>query len=154
MDEYEEVNNIISNITKNDKVIEMKKYIQHGNITTYEHCINVTMLSYKIYKKLKLHSNLEALIYGAMLHDFYLYDWHQKGDGSHRLHGFRHAKRAANNAKEIFDIDKKTYRVIYTHMWPLNLFRIPTSRVGWIVCFADKIVSTKETFSRRKNKKK
>ena len=23
-------------------------------------------------------------------------------------------------------------------MWPLTLFHIPTSRIGWIVCIADK----------------
>lgn len=140
---------ILSNIQSEEHVQEMKNYIQHGNVSTYEHCENVARLSYRIDHAFSLHSDLEVLLTGAMLHDFFLYDWHKKGDGTHQLHGFQHAGRASENAKKYFDIDDRTNHVIYSHMWPLNPKRIPRSREAWIVCVADKWVSLQETLFRR-----
>ena len=116
---------------------------------SYEHCENVAELSRRIDWKLSLKSDLNVLLVGAMLHDFYLYDWHSRDSGAHRLHGFRHAKRARENARKYFDIDERTGRVIARHMWPLNPFRLPRSREEWIVCVADKCVSLRETLFRR-----
>ena len=139
-----EIDEILTEIQADENVQKMKQYIQHGNVSTYEHCESVAKLSYSIDKRLSLHSDLKVLLTGAMLHDFYLYDWHEDGDGSHRLHGFTHAKRACDNA-----IDDETSHVIYSHMWPLNPKRIPQSREAWIVCLADKYVSLKESLFRR-----
>ena len=140
---------ILSEIKTNEKVQEMKKYMQHGKVSTYEHCDNVAKFSYEIDKRFSLHSDLNVLLVGAMLHDFYLYDWH-KDDGSNGLHGFTHAKIASSNAKKYFNIDDRTSRVISCHMWPLNIKSIPRSREEWIVCIADKCVSLHETLFRRK----
>lgn len=145
-----EMKAILSDIQLNEQVQKMKKYIQHGNVSTYEHCESVAKVSYIIDNIFSLHSDLKILLTGAMLHDFYLYDWHEEGDGSHHLHGFRHAKRAMENARRYFDIDDKTGHVIYCHMWPLNLCRVPMSREAWIVCIADKCVSVRETLLSRK----
>lgn len=140
-----EADRILAPLRAHGKVREMKNYVQHGNVSTYEHCENVTELSRRIDRKLSLHSDLNVLLVGAMLHDFYLYDWHSRDCGEHRLHGFRHAKRARENAQKYFDIDERTGRVIARHMWPLNPFRLPRSREEWIVCVADKCVSLRET---------
>ena len=59
-------------------VLEMKNYIQHGTVTTYEHCLNVAILSYVWAEKLHLPVDKQLLVTGAFLHDFYLYDWHVK----------------------------------------------------------------------------
>jgi uncharacterized protein len=127
----------------------MKRYVQHGSVSTYQHCISVTRLSQRIDRLLHLHSDRRTLTTGAMLHDFYLYDWHHKDGGTHRLHGFRHADTAARNARAYFHIDDRVRHVIECHMWPLNLTRIPHSREAWIVCAADKAVSLYETLFRR-----
>ena len=153
MDEYHDLYGTLAGIQADDHVREMKKYIQHGGVSTFEHCENVAKLSYKINKKLRLRSDLYTLLTGAMLHDFYLYDWHDSGDGTHKLHGFTHAKRAYLNAKKYLDIDEKIGHVIYCHMWPLNPARIPLSKEAWIVCIADKCISLYETFFRRNIKK-
>ena len=149
MNENDEMQTIISAIQSDEHVQEMKNYIQHGSVTTFEHCERVARLSYKIDKLLSLHSNQNTLLTGAMLHDFYLYDWHNKDNGEHRLHGFSHAEKACKNAKKYFDIDEDTMKVINSHMWPLNLRRIPSTKEAWIVCVADKCVSLQETLFRR-----
>lgn len=150
MNSQREFDAILSKIKSSENVQKMNNYIQHGSVSTFEHCENVTKLSYLIDKCFLLHSDMKVLLTGAMLHDFYLYDWHEKGDGSHRFHGFTHAKRAFENAKKEFNIDDETGHVIYCHMWPLNLERLPMSKEAWIVCIADKIVSLQESFFRRR----
>lgn len=139
-----EIECVLADILSNPHVEEMKRYVQHGSVSTYSHCERVAEASYRIDRTLHLHSNLDTLLKGAMLHDFFLYDWHT-GDGSHDLHGFTHAEKACANAKRYFDINRDIYRVIFCHMWPLNLSRIPKSREAWIVCIADKYVSLLET---------
>lgn len=138
--------NIISEYIFNELVLSMRGYIQHGNVTTYEHCVNVALVSFWINRRLKLNSNEKTLVTGALLHDFYLYDWHEKSD-SHKLHGFTHSSVAADNAEKYFNVSPKIKRVIYTHMWPLNITKIPSCREGWILCFADKYCALKEVFA-------
>ena len=150
MNSQRELDAILSKIKSSENVQKMNNYIQHGSVSTFEHCENVAKLSYLIDKCFLLHSDMNVLLTGAMLHDFYLYDWHEKGDGSHHFHGFTHAKRAFENAKKEFNIDDATGHVIYCHMWPLNLERLPMSKEAWIVCIADKIVSLQESFFRRR----
>ena len=69
-----EIDEILTEIQADENVQKMKQYIQHGNVSTYEHCESVVKLSYSIDKRLSLHSDLKVLLTGAMLHDFYLYD--------------------------------------------------------------------------------
>lgn len=95
----------------------------------------------------RLESEKELLI-GAMLHDFYLYDWHIK-DRSHRLHGYHHADRALDNAVRYFDVDERIQHIIWCHMWPLNISRLPKTKEAIIVCIADKICSAKEILFQR-----
>ena len=60
---------------------EMKQYISHSDITVYSHCIQVAYTAYRIAAKYGIRCDTRALIRGALLHDFYLYDWHEDGDG-------------------------------------------------------------------------
>lgn len=64
-------------ILANEKVQQMKQYVQHGDVSTYEHCLMVCLYAYMYAKRLKLKINIEALVKGALLHDFFLYDWHK-----------------------------------------------------------------------------
>lgn len=66
-----------------------KQCLQHGKRTVFEHSLAVALMCLTINEFLHLKLNERRLIRGALLHDYFLYDWHVK-DKSHRLHGFRH----------------------------------------------------------------
>lgn len=130
-------------ILENENFKKEKQFIQHGKVTVYEHSINVAIACLKIAKHTKIPVDQKALIRGALLHDYFLYDWHEK-DKSHRLHGFTHATTALKNAMKDYKLSEIEKNMIYCHMFPLNL-RIPKYRETTILCIADKIVATKET---------
>ncbi|MCR4790906.1 MAG: HD domain-containing protein [Treponemataceae bacterium] len=140
-----EIHNILSPYEFDEKVLEMKHFFQHGIVTTYEHVMNVTRVSYYLNKKWNLKLNKEDLVTGAFLHDFYLYDWHAKDNNSHRFHGFRHPYFASKNAVKYFNVNKKVENIIKSHMWPLTIFSFPLSREALLVSFVDKICSLIET---------
>ena len=127
------------------KVQEMKSFIQHGNITTYDHACHVAEMSKKINQRFFVEADEYILYEGAMLHDFFLYDWHNVP--LRKWHGFTHAGRAARNAVRYCNVCPEVEHVIASHMWPLTPFAMPKTKEAWIVCLADKIVSTKETWS-------
>ena len=68
----------LEEIMQNKKFLKMNRYIQHGNTSCLLHSIAVAYFSYRVSKILKLNVHEEELIRGALLHDFYLYDWHAK----------------------------------------------------------------------------
>lgn len=136
-----EFNNIINEIITNSKVQEMKLYLQHCDTSTYEHCYNAAYYCYKICKKLKL--DYKSATRAAMLHDFYLYDWHIK-DKTRKLHAFAHGKIAYINACKIFSLNDKEKDIITNHMWPVTI-SIPKTREGIILTLIDKYCALKET---------
>lgn len=133
----------IKDIYKNKNVQSMKKYRQHGKVTTFQHCQKVVYCSYWLKQRLHIHVDTNSLLRGAFLHDYYLYDWHEKDD-SHRLHGYHHSMTALKNAKRDFNINKIECDVIENHMWPLTLFHYPKSKEAILVCIADKICTLQE----------
>ena len=85
-----------------------------------------------------------------MLHDLFLYDWHEP-DSTHRLHGFTHPVTASQNAKKMCNVNKDVEKIIKSHMWPLTITRIPSTREALLVCIADKIMATKEIINNLKH---
>ena len=53
-------------ILANEKVQQMKQYVQHGDVSTYEHCLMVCLYAYMYAKRLKLKINIEALVKGCI----------------------------------------------------------------------------------------
>lgn len=120
------------------------KFIQHGKISVFKHSLSVAIMCVMIAESVPFEVNRRSLVRGALLHDYFLYDWHEKDD-SHRMHGFIHAKRALQNAKRDFELNEIEQNMIETHMFPLNLTALPKYKESAILCIADKIVATKET---------
>ena len=85
----------------------------------------------------------QALIRGALLHDYFLYDWHDKANG-HHWHGFTHPGTALHNASEDWKLTPVEREIIKKHMFPLTPIP-PTCREALLVCLADKICAAKET---------
>lgn len=140
-----EFKEIIRDITENDSVQSLKEHIQHIRSTRYEHCYEVAYYTYVITKKLGL--DYISAARGAMLHDFYFYDWRNKGvEGQKHFHAYRHPRIALNNATEIFDLNDVEKDIILKHMWPLT-FRLPRFTESFIVTLVDKYCATKEFFS-------
>lgn len=138
----------IKNIDNYKEVIKQESlYFQHGTTTVYKHSRNVAyfslLIAQKIENKFGIKLNYDNLIAGAFLHDLFLYDWHEP-DSTHRLHGFTHPITASINAKRMCNVDDEVAKIIKSHMWPLTLTRIPSSREAFLVCIADKIMATKE----------
>lgn len=148
----EEIYLVIKELENNGRYAETKNYCQHGDTTVYQHCVNVALISCQIVGHLKWQINKKSLIRGALLHDYFLYDWHDK-DSSHRLHGFHHSKRALENAEKDFCLNEIERNIILCHMFPLTLIP-PNTKEAWIVCIADKWCAIVEIFSAIKSKVK
>ena len=136
------INKYASDILNDLDFKKQTKYMQHKNVSVYSHVLNVARYSLKMVNKFNINIDTKSLIRGCLLHDYFLYDWHEN-DPSHRLHGFTHASRALKNANEVFDLNDIEKNMIYTHMFPLNL-RLPKYKESIILCISDKICAIKE----------
>lgn len=87
----------LKELSFDEDFLGMKKYIQHGTTDCVLHSIAVTHYSLIFVSRLHIKVDYKKLVCGALLHDYFLYDWHEK-DKSHKWHGFRHPKVALNNA--------------------------------------------------------
>lgn len=147
--ENAEIRSLLNGLETIKEVSLMKRYIQHGSISTYDHVISVVRLSFYFNRRLHLGAVDAELVRGAFLHDFYLYDWHENGYLG-RFHGLHHPAIALKNAEKHFSLTDAERNIIASHMWPLTLFTVPKCRAAVIVCLADKICSSYETIVRKK----
>ena len=121
----------------------MESFLQHGDTSCLRHCVSVAWLSYRMSRRFRRPCDARSLIRGAMLHDFFLYDWHER-HGGHRWHGFTHPGTALENARLLLALNPVERNIILRHMWPLTPIP-PRCREAWLVCLADKICSLRET---------
>ena len=144
---------IIQDIDGHEEFMKLKDYFHH-NSSIYEHVQKVAYLSYRICKFLKLDYHSAAR--GAILHDFFLYDWrnHDVPDLSReKFHGIEHPAIALANAKKYFSLNEIEEDIIKKHMWPLTLV-VPKYKESFIVSFADKYLSSKEFIGEFKKRRK
>ena len=151
-EEIQEFKKIIKDIISNSSVLSLKEHTQHMNSSRFEHCYDVAYYTYKICKKWGL--DYISATRGAMLHDFYFYDWRHKGvKGQKRFHAYRHPRIAWHNANENFELNEVEKDVIIKHMWPLT-WRLPRYKESYVVTIVDKYCATKEFFDSLKYAKK
>ena len=146
---YEEIKRRGGDVLFSPKYHETVSYCQHGNISVYRHCLSVAVLCLHIADCTGWKVDRTALVRGALLHDYFLYDWHDDAKW-HRLHGFTHAFRAMKNAQHDFGLNKVERNMIYCHMFPLNLTHLPVYKESWILCLADKVCGSIETTKYKK----
>ena len=121
---------------------ETKGFTQHSDMSVFQHCAHVAYMSCVICVKLRLDVSWDELIRAALLHDYFLYDWHD-GPAFNFKHAFGHPTFAANNAARDYHLTPKEIQIIKRHMWPLTIVP-PTCREGWVVVLADKICTLLE----------
>ena len=143
---HREIRQAASDILHSDNFKRSKDYVQHGSMSVRNHSINVARYSLFISKKLPIHVNRRELIRGALLHDYFQYDWHKNDPQNEhrRLHGFYHPGIALRNANKEYDLTPREKDIIKKHMWPLTVVP-PMCREAWIVTAADKYCSLLET---------
>ena len=154
LDRYREIQRQIReaapDILHSGNFYSTKKHIQHGNMTVNDHVMDVARYSIAISDKLHIPCNRRDLIRGALLHDYFLYDWHKPDmQEPHKLHGFYHSGRALRNASREYRLTEREKEIIRKHMWPLTVVP-PTCREAWIVTAADKWCSMLETLHMHK----
>lgn len=125
-----------------------RRCFQHGNVSTFAHSIRVACLAVWIADRAHLwrRVDLKSLIRAALLHDYFLYDWHDWDGGAHRLHGFTHGGAALRNALRDFRLNAIERDSIANHMFPMTPTP-PRYVEGYLVTIADKISATLETLS-------
>jgi len=141
----------VRDILEHEEFRKLKDYFHH-NSSIYHHVHDVAYLSYRISKFLRL--DYRSAARGALLHDFFLYDWrnHDVPDlPREKFHGLEHPKIAVANAKKYFSLNDIEEDIIRKHMWPLTLVP-PKYKESYIVSFADKYLSSKEFISEYKKR--
>ena len=142
----------LEELCRQSRLLESHRYMQHGDTSVFRHSVSVAYFSYYLALKMNAPVDIHSLIRGALLHDYFLYDWHEKNAG-HRFHGFIHAGRALQNARKDFKLTIREENIILRHMFPLNVVP-PMCKEAWLVCLADKICASKETVAGRIHRKR
>ena len=127
---------VYSEIKANPRFKQCENYISHGTTSLKTHVIRVTLLALNLSEKFNIKVDKEQLIRGALLHDFYLYDWHDKK--LVELHGFRHPKKALKEALRDYDLTDKEKEMIKHHMFPFT-YDAPQSKEAKLLCISDKL---------------
>ncbi len=123
---------------------QRQRTYRHHTASLFEHSILVAYRAQRIAKRFSLDE--KSIVRGALLHDFFLYDWHVEGRKVRKplfkKHGFTHAKRALDNATFYFDLNSREQDIILKHMFPLN-WKPPRYLESWIVNLVDSVVTIK-----------
>ena len=140
-----EIKDVLKELDEQGRMKYTQKYMQHSDISVYKHCISVAYTSLELADRLAWNVNRRELIRGALLHDYFLYDWHDKNRPDFKpWHGFYHPGVALKNASKEYHLSPREKDIIKKHMWPLTVIP-PMCREAWIVSTADKVCSLRET---------
>lgn len=134
---------VVGDLLGTREILSMQQYEQHLEIDRLQHILGVSYLSYKISKKFGW--DYKSAARAGIMHDLVYYDWRDGVTGKwHRLHGYRHPRLAAMNARELCpSLNEIEYDAITKHMWPLTL-KLPRYKEGYVIIFADKYCATRE----------
>ena len=152
IEEQNKLETIYQAFLNDEKILRMKDISMHRGSNCYLHSFKVAKKAIK--KSLNRKDiNLEVVLLGAILHDYYLYDW-RKDRSKLKKHGKNHPSVAINNAVKDFDISEEVKKVIKSHMWPINIKDYPKSKEAKIVSISDKAVTIGESLTSKKYKQK
>ncbi|HAZ97458.1 MAG TPA: HD family phosphohydrolase [Treponema sp.] len=145
--DYNVFDDLYNEICFTDKYLSMKEHIAHSDVSTYDHSVRVARECYKYAVTNEIDCDLKALVKAALLHDYYLYDWHKTPKFT--FHGFKHALTAARNAEKDYGLTPKEKNIIESHMFPLNPLHLPRCKEAWILIRFDRRCSLAEIFAQK-----
>ena len=150
--EKNELEDLYQSLLNDEKVKRMLDIPMHRGSNCYIHSFMVAKTA--IHRALKKKNvNLKILLYAAVFHDYYLYDW--RTDRSKKKgHGKNHPGIAIENAKKDFDLPEESEAIIRSHMWPINFKLFPKTKEARLLTLADKRIATREFFISKKKKLK
>ncbi len=137
MENIKKLEEIIKFLSENTRFLETKNFIQHGDTTVYEHVISVAKKSIEVAEKYNFDVDMDSMIRGALLHDYFLYDWHD-GKRERCIHGFTHPMKAYRNAKSELKLNRIERDIIVKHMFPLT----PLHQCTWSLGLSLTLIST------------
>lgn len=151
-EEKKELEDIYQSLLHDEKILKMMDISMHRGSNCYIHSFKVAKTA--IRRALRHRKcNLHTILVGAILHDYYLYDW--RVDHSKMKHHLSsHPYTAAENAERDFGIHEPVKKVIHSHMWPVNFFDFPKTKEARIISLADKHIYLQEIFCSKRYKKK
>jgi uncharacterized domain HDIG len=127
----------IEKIVSNRKFKKLENEIHHHTSNRLKHCMDVSYISYKICKGLKLDSKSAAR--AGLLHDFFLND--EFNNKATRL--LTHGEQSIINANKITTLNEKEKDIISSHMFPIG-GTVPKCPESVIVDLVDDYVAFKE----------
>ena len=152
IEEKERLEKLYQSFLNDEKILRMKDISMHRGSNCYIHCFKVAKRA--VNKSLnKKDINLEVVLIGAILHDYYLYDW-RKDRSKLKKHAKNHPNIAIENAIRDFNISNDVQKVIKSHMWPINFKAFPNTKEAKIVSLADKAVTIGESLTSKRYKQK
>lgn len=151
-EQKEKLENIYQTLLNDPLVQRMKDIPMHRGSNCYVHSFKVAKLAMKHASK---HSklDLESLLYAAILHDYYLYDW-RKDKTLLKGHAKRHPFLAVEMAQKDFGVNPVVQGIMSSHMWPMNFKHFPKSEEARILSYCDKVIATQEALISKKHKEK
>jgi uncharacterized protein len=141
-DAFNDYYGCVSDLISSSTVRRMDDFVQHGGVSTLEHCISVSYDSYILCRKTGM--DYRSAARGGLLHDLYLYDWHES-DSHHGMHAFTHPYAALDNAMTVSDLNARERDIIKKHMWPLTVI-VPRFPETMVVSCVDKYCALVEFF--------
>ncbi|MCD7770538.1 MAG: HD domain-containing protein [Oscillospiraceae bacterium] len=138
----QEIRMTIQSLSNKGRFASEKTFLHHRKITVYDHSVHVAEVSLAIANSLPFSFDMDSLIRGALLHDYFLYHRNESVK-TYVTHGYRHPIIAADNAKADYGINDIEENIIRRHMFPLTPMP-PKYREAWVVCIADKCCATME----------
>ena len=128
----------LTEILEHEAFQSMNRYRHHADITCLDHTLAVAKLTFRSAKKRGY--DFVSATRGALLHDFYLYDWHTDSPG---LHGLKHPYISLANAEGYFELNDIERNAVLRHMWPLTPIP-PKYPESFLVSMADKTATCRD----------
>lgn len=125
-----------------DSMQSERNFMQHGVTDCFTHSVCVAYMSLKIADFFHIPIDVKSMVRGSLLHDFFLYDWHDK-EIAPRFHTLYHPIVALKNAEQFFDLNPIEKDIIRKHMFPL-CFPFPKYKESWVITLADKCCAASE----------